>query len=332
MKERIKMQDTRTPTSQAAYMQYLSSEYAKSVFSLNHLVMASLKDYLDSKEFMEILPPIISNVTDPGLRGAERIPVSIYGQKTYLTSSMVFHKQILATSFDRIYSFAPNVRLEPQDNATTGRHLVEFCQLDLEVAEASREDSMALADEMIQKVIEDVLSSGKKYLSKLGRTLPKLKTGFPVFTYTEMLDKARKMRLDVKYGEELPQAVETAVSQEIGGFFWIVDYPRTCRSFYYRLDSDGETSRSMDLIYPEGFGEAISGGEREYRPQVLRKCIIDCGFDLEEFSPLLSAAEIGLSPTSGFGIGVERLARYITGVRNISHVRPFPKLPGRMGM
>jgi asparaginyl-tRNA synthetase len=251
---------------------------------------------------------------------------------------MVFHKQVLATAFDKIYAFAPNVRLEPVANADSGRHLVEFCQMDLEQADATCDDSMAVAEGMLVSTIGTVVEKWAPLLRALGRELRVPARPFRRFTYREIMQYAVSLGLPVKYGDELPQAAEAAVSAEVGGFFWITGYPKSCRGFYYRESADGDVSddggtvNSMDLIFPEGFGEAISGGEREYRPDSIRRRIHEGGLDAGDFTQFLEMAECGLRPTSGFGIGVERLVRFISGERQISRVRPFPKLPGVVAM
>ena len=316
-----------------SYISYLRTEQAQAIFRLSQAVMDALRDYLGSHEFVEFLPPLVSSITDPGLRGAERLPVTLYNHKAYVTSSMVFHKQVLATAFRRIYAFSPNVRLEPVANAASGRHLVEFCQLDLEEADATCEDSMALAEGMLAATISTIVEKWKPLLMALGRELQVPQLPFRRFTYAQLMDHAATLGLPVKYGDELPQAVESAVSAEVGGFFWITDYPKSCRGFYYRESGDaGGTVNSMDLIFPEGFGEAISGGEREYQADSIRRRIRESGLDTGDFAEFLTMAESGLSPTSGFGIGVERLVRFISGEREISRVRPFPKLPGVVTM
>lgn len=316
-----------------SYISYLQTEQAQAIFRLSQAVMDALRDYLGSHGFVEFLSPLISSITDPGLRGAERLPVTLYNRKAYVTSSMVFHKQVLATAFRRIYAFAPNVRLEPVENACSGRHLVEFCQLDLEEADATCDDSMALAEGMLAATISAVVEKCSPLLRALGRELQVPRLPFRRFTYSQMMDYAASLGLPVKYGDELPQAVESAVSCEVGGFFWITGYPKSCRGFYYReSDESPGTVSSMDLIFPEGFGEAISGGEREYRPDSIRRRIKESGLDTGDFVEFLTMAESGLSPTSGFGIGVERLVRFISGEREISRVRPFPKLPGVVTM
>ncbi len=316
-----------------SYISYLQTDEAQAVFRLSQAVMDALREYLGGCGFVEFLAPLVSTVTDPGLRGAERLPVSLYNRRAYVTSSMVFHKQVLATAFGKIYAFAPNVRLEPVEHARSGRHLVEFCQLDLEEADATCEDSMALAEGMLRHTISTVAGNLKPLLAALGRELRVPFAPFKRFTYRDMLDYAASLGLDVRYGDELPQAVESAVSREVGDFFWITSYPKQCRGFYYRESCDEPgTVNSMDLIFPEGFGEAISGGEREYRKERVLRRITESGLDPSEFTEFLAATEEGLRPTSGFGIGVERLVRFITGEREISKVRPFPKLPGLVSM
>lgn len=326
------MLEGQTVASSSGYLAYLGSAQGQAVFRLTQRVNAALRKFLDGRGFIELLPPIISTVTDPGLRGAERLSISLYGQKAFVTSSMVFHKQILATAMGRIYSFAPNVRLEPIANSATGRHLTEFCQLDVEERNASVDDSIALAEEMIAAVIAEVIADCAPLLSRLGRHLTVPALPFPRYSYDEMLSLARSMGIEVEYGDELPQAAEARVSAEVGSFFWIVDYPKACRGFYYRESEDPRTVRSMDLIYPEGFGEAISGGEREYRPREIRRRIAEAGLDEADFKAFLDLAEEGLQPTSGFGIGIERLIRFIAGLRDIAQTRPFPKRPGDLAM
>jgi asparaginyl-tRNA synthetase len=317
---------------EVSYLTYLQSEEAQAVFRLSQAVTDSLRDYLGTQGFVEFLPPIVSKITDPGLRGAERLPVSLYEGKAYLTSSMVFHKQVLATAFGRIYSFSPNVRLEPVTNADSGRHLVEFCQLDLEEAGATFEDSMRVAEEMIASTIARVVHDWQPLLRALGRELKVPKVPFTRIRYEDALKIAAAHGMLIRFGEELTQEAESKVSAEVGEFLWITDYPKKCRSFYYRESGDGRTVRSMDLLYPEGFGEAISGGEREYLPESIMKRIRESNLDPLDFSEFLAMAEAGLNPTSGFGIGIERLVRFVTGERDITRVRPFPKTPGHITM
>ncbi len=316
------------------YLSYLQSSTAQAIFRLSQEVMTLLREHLNNQGFVEFLPPIISTITDPGLAGAERVSVSLYDQKAYLTSSMVFHKQILASAFQKIYCFSPNVRLEPCTRAgeDDGRHLVEFCQLDLEEALCTIEDSMALAEGMLVNLHERLMGSCGSLLSFFKHPLTVPKTPFAKFSYDQLFQKAQQLGHSVFYGDDLPESVERAVSQEVGDFFWITDYPGTSRGFYYRSQAGTDKVRSMDLIYPKGFGEAISGGEREYEVAAIKQKIKQRGLQQADFEDFLKMAGPNLKPSSGFGIGVERLIRYLSGVRNIGLVRAFPKMPGQVVM
>jgi len=84
----------------------------------------------------------------------------------------------------------------------------------------------------------------------------------------------------------------------------------------------------MDLLYPEGYGEALSGGEREYRYNHITQIILRKGQKLSQFKEYLTLAKKGLPPSAGFGIGLERLTRYICGLKRIEEAALFPKIPG----
>ncbi len=70
----------------------------------------------------------------------------------------------------------------------------------------------------------------------------------------------------------------------------------------------------MDLIYPEGYGEALSGGEREYEYERIKERILKKGQNLTHFKKYLELAKDDLPASAGFGIGIERLTRYICGL------------------
>jgi len=105
------------------------------------------------------------------------------------------------------------------------------------------------------------------------------------------------------------------------------------REFYDRQDEKRPgTLVDMDLIYPEGFGEALSGGEREYQCQKIRRRIQEKGINLEAYDLYLKLAESGLYPSAGFGFGIERLTRFICGLQDIGETRLFAKKPGVLSL
>ncbi len=280
----------------------------------NTLVREEMKVFLDKEGFYEVNPVIISPISDPLNHPVQDPRIDYYGYQFGLTKSMIFHKQLAVLFAEKIFIFSPNIRVEPMDRKDTGRHLVEFTQLDLEVRNAKREDVMDLAERMLEKVILRVLDEiDPKFLNK---GLKKFHRPYKRIKY-----------LDAK--SEYGQDFELELSRSMDEPFWIVDIPLEAREFYDKeIEPGSGVLRDMDLIYPLGYGEAISGGEREYEYHRILERIRRKGQDPQQFSLLLEAAQRGLYPSAGFGIGIERLVRFIRGKQDIADVTLFPKKIG----
>ena len=292
-------------------------------------ILSALRDHLRSVGFIEILAPIIGPATDPGIRGASQVSFDYYGNQFKIMSSMILYKQMAVNSFERVFALSPNIRLEPIETLETGRHLSEFRQLDLEVARSSYFDVMAIGEEMVSSTIKRVKENCATELEILNRTLMTPKTPFLKVTHSNAVKKLIEKGFELKQGEEIPWNAEADLSLSYGDFFWIIDYPKTARGFYDREDEERPgVLRDFDLFYPEGFGEAISGGEREYKHDRVASRMISTGEDPENYAWYLQMLKEGTTPSAGFGIGVERLTRYVCGTEFIWEAVPFPKVPG----
>ena len=271
---------------------------------------------LRAQKFIEISPVIISPLTDPLAHPIFEGDISYYENKYYLTRSMIFHKQMALLAFKKIFCFSPNVRLELKEKAKSRRHLIEFTQLDLEVRHASREEIMELGERLIIHVLTKVKKHCKKELELLRRRLHIPSRPFKRILFEEAY---------AKYGEEY----EDIISKEEKEPFWIIDFPIWKREFYDREYEDKEGFLAdMDLIYPEGYGEGLSGGEREYEYEKIIERMEKSGMDMGEFSFYLEMVKKGLHPSAGFGIGLERLVKFICGLNDIQYAILFPKIPG----
>jgi len=292
-------------------------------------ILSALRDFLRSNGFVEILAPIIGPVTDPGIRGARQASVDFYGHRFKIMSSMILYKQMAVSSLDKVFALSPNVRLEPSESIETRRHLSEFRQFDLEVANMSYLDVMALGEEMVRYVCRRVREACREELGHLGRDLRVPSVPFKKLSYERAIDLIRSEVFDLGYGEEIPWAAEEALSKMFDEPFWIHDYPMTARGFYDREDPERPgILRDFDLVYPEGFGEAISGGEREYQLEKVMARIRSSGEDPSAYGWYLEMLGEGVPPSAGLGIGVERLTRFVCGLENIWEAVPFPKVPG----
>ena len=288
----------------------------KSVLKIQSEIRNILGDELRKKDFVEISPVILSPITDPLNHPIMPTNINCYGKNYYITQSMIFHKQIALQTLEKIFVFSPNVRLEPTDRKDTGRHLFEFTQLDLEVKGAKREDVMKLGEELLISVIKTIKKKCKQELKILGRELKVPRIPFKKIRYEEAYQK---------YGEEFEQMISKTHKEPV----WIVDIPLNKREFYDKEDpKNPNVLLDMDLIYPEGYGEALSGGERECEYNRIKQRIIKKGQKISQFKEYVDLAKHDLPESAGFGIGIERLTRYICGLKRIEETTLFPKTPG----
>ncbi|MYE86100.1 MAG: asparagine--tRNA ligase, partial [Gammaproteobacteria bacterium] len=136
----------------------------------------------------------------------------------------------------------------------------------------------------------------------------------------------RSFEFPVAWGSDLQSEHERFLAEEIvGGPVVVVNYPRAIKAFYMRLNDDRKTVAAMDVLAP-GVGEIIGGSQREERLNELdvRLQELGLGDDLWWYRDL---RRYGTVPHAGFGLGLERLVMYMTGMDNIRDVIPFPRTP-----
>ncbi|MCX6093949.1 MAG: asparagine synthetase A [Candidatus Bipolaricaulota bacterium] len=286
------------------------------VLRIQSEVLAAASAFLRRKGFLEILPVLLSPMTDPLHHETYSSVVDYYGVPYQLTKSMIFHKQIALRTLPRIFCFSPNVRMEPAERAAAGRYLAEFVQLDLEVRDATRAEVLGLGERLLVAVLEAVLENCGEDLARLGRDLRVPRIPFERIPYAEAA---------ARHGEPFDDALSRTLSEPA----WVIDFPRPIREFYDREDpARPDVLLDMDLVYPQGFGEALSGGQREHEPKRIRDRLRRDGIPEARFAAYLKIADRGLPRSAGFGIGIERLTRFIAGLERIEDARLFAKVPG----
>ncbi len=286
------------------------------VLTIKDRIIQTVGAALRARGFTEILPVLLSPITDPLHHETYGGAVDYYGTPFQLTRSMILHKQLALRTLPKIFCFSPNVRMEPPERAVHGRYLAEFVQLDLEVRDASRDSVIAVGEQLIVHVIEQVLAHCPRELEVLGREIRVPSAPFDRISYGQA---------ERDFG--IP--FDDALSATLASPAWVVDFPRSVREFYDREDPNRPgTLLDMDLMYPEGFGEALSGGEREHLlPRIVRRLEQD-RIEPERFRVYLDEVERGIPASAGFGIGIERLTRFVAGLDRVEDARLFAKTPG----
>jgi asparaginyl-tRNA synthetase len=261
-----------------------------------------------------------------------------FGKPAYLTVSGQLEGEIFALSFANIYTFGPTFRAE---NSNTPRHLAEFWMVEPEMAFCDLGDNMTLAEEFLRFIIQYVLENcaadleffNKRIDNTVLETLHHVaESNFEHVTYTEAIQilesASRDWEFPVHWGADLQSEHERYLTEEkFKRPVIVTDYPKEIKAFYMRENDDGKTVRAMDVLAPR-IGEIIGGSQREERHDVLLDKIRGHHLDDQAYWWYLELRKYGSAPHAGFGLGLERMLMYLTGMKNIRDVVPFPRTPG----
>lgn len=313
--------------------EHLASPATQATLRIQNRALAAARALLHEEGFVELMQPMIGPFTDPGVRGSKQVDVDYYGHRYKLMTSGIFYKQASLVAFEKIFYIAPNVRLEPPHTRATTRHLAEFNQLDVEVRDASRDDVMALAERLVVTAVETVCDEAPDDLAVLGRDAESLRGAvtrrFKRVTHDDAVRELQGLGYPQSPDAEIEWAGEELLSERVTEPFFVVDYPRGCRGFYDReVEPGAGVLNNFDMLAPEGYGEMASGGEREFEYAAIVERIRETGENPGKYGWYLDLARQGLPASAGFGIGVERLTRFLGGLDEIWQASAFPKLPG----
>lgn len=297
-------------------LSHIAAKDRSRILRVQSAALKAIHDYMYAEGVLQAMPVILSPMTDPLNHPHFDAKVEYYGQKLQLTKSMILHKQLSLFNggMDKIYFMSPNVRLEQAELKDTGRHLFEFTQVDIELKDKTKKEFMQLVDGMLAHVYDFVIRECPRELDALGRELKVPTLPLKVYESQELRDR---------YGEDY----ERIASEKAKDPFWITNFKR---EFYDREDKQRRGYyHNYDVFWPEGFGEALSGGEREYEHDEIVRKMKERSTDLDGYATYLRVSKDGLIPrTVGGGLGVERMVRYLTGQKHIRDVTMFPRVPG----
>ncbi len=315
--ERLKTQKPESSLSWQTYGHLTDPQVRQAVSVQSELIWLS-QSFLRNEGFVQLLPTIISPITDPLNNEVDEASINCYDNRYRLTQSMIFHKQLSLNAYEKIFIVSPNIRLERPFKASTGVHLFEFTQIDLEVRNGSREDIMDLIEHLTVYI-----ACGLKESALNGRIDISSEMSIPTIPF----EKVSYRQAEDRFG----RGFEVQLSREIKNPVWLTDVPVTKREFYDRLKDGTSVLDDMDLILPQGHGEVLSGGRREHEYDRIIRRIEMKGVSQDSLRWYLDLAREGLiPPSSGCGFGVERLTKYFCGIDDIAQTRLFPKVPGTL--
>ncbi|MGC8664685.1 MAG: aspartate--tRNA(Asn) ligase [Nitrososphaeria archaeon] len=295
----------------------LRRPYNINLFTLRSKTLQYFREYLTSKNFLEVQTPKIIATASEG--GAALFPLMYYDKQAFLAQSPQLYKEELTMSFERVFEIGPIFRAEP---SRTLKHLSEAISLDVEAAFLKNDDLMNLLEDMIKYVLNKLYEKDGETVKKIKAPLLDISKKFPRYSYSDVVKWINKNVEELQEGEDLSSKHLEAFGENVGGFYFIKDWPLKLKPFYIQpLDKD--YSSSFDLMY-KGL-ELSSGGERVHDPTLLRKGLKRTGLSAKGFKYHLEVYNYGMPPHGGFGLGVDRFMMVITGAENIREVVLYPR-------
>jgi asparaginyl-tRNA synthetase len=309
---------------------WLRSKQQWAILRVRDAIIMAINEYLHQENFIKTDSPIFTPNACEGTTTLFPVPYFDLGT-AYLSQSGQLYIEAAIASVGRCYDFGPVFRAE---KSKTKRHLTEFWMMDAEGAFVEHEENLKIQEGLVRHIVRYCLEHCKQELAILERDTERLKKAdqpFTRYTYDQAIEKLHELGSDIKYGEDLGNDDEGLLTKDSEVPVFIEKWPKSIKPFYMKRDpSSPELVLNDDLIATDGGGELIGGSQREDSVDLLIERIQHEGLIMEDYEWYLDLRRFGAVPHSGFGIGLERAVRWITGVEHIRECIPFPRTIGRL--
>jgi asparaginyl-tRNA synthetase len=306
----------------------IRSQEHVATFRVKAELLRACREFLDREEVLEVTPPILSGNAAEG--GAEAFRFDYFGRPAYLSQTAQLYLEALLFPNERVYALTPSFRAE---KSRTPKHLTEYLHLEVELAWCDLEGLLDFEERMVVYVAHALAERRPSELAALGRPpaeLAVLEGPFPRLKYAEVIERLAARGLPIRWGSDLGTAEERALTLEEKTPIFVTHFPRELKAFYMlRSPDDPRTVEAADLLAPEGYGELVGGSCRETDLGRLTERLEETGADRREYEWYLDLRRHGSVPHAGFGLGVERLLRWILRREHIRETTPFPRTPSR---
>ena len=309
---------------------WLRSPRQQAILRVRHEVINAIRDYFNERDFILADTPVFTPAACEGT--TTLFPVQYFEDTTaYLTQSGQLYNEANAMALGRVYCFGPTFRAE---KSKTRRHLTEFWMVEPEVAYATLDDVIDLAEGLVVHVVARVLERRAKELKALERDTTKLeavKPPFPRVSYDDAAKILIEKGLPFQHGTDLGGTDETVLSEQFDRPIAVHRYPAAIKAFYMKPDPvHPDKALCVDVLAPEGYGEIIGGGERVDDYGLLLQRIEEHKLPREAFEWYLDLRRYGSVPHGGFGMGVERVVAWVCGLEHVRETIPYPRMLYRL--
>jgi len=314
---------------------WVRSQRQAAILRVRAEIIKAARDFFDERGFTLTDPPIITPAACEGT--TTLFPVDYFDDQAFLTQSGQLYAEAMAMALGKVYSFGPTFRAE---KSKTRRHLTEFWMVEPEVAYATLDDVMEIAEGLISFIVKRCLDRRRSDLQTIGRDISKLEKITPPFPRISYDDAVKNLQeghakgaLESKFewGGDLGSPDETYLSAQFDKPVMVHRYPTKVKAFYMEPDPQRpELALCVDVLAPEGYGEIIGGSQRMASHELLLQRIHEHGLPESAFKWYLDLRKFGTVPHGGFGMGIERAVAWICGLEHVRETIPFPRMLYRL--
>ena len=285
------------------------------------------REWFNENNFYEVTPPTITPNACEG--GTTLFEFNYFDKKAYLSQSAQLYLEALIYSLERVWSLTPSFRAE---KSKTRRHLAEYWHLEAEEAWVNNEENMRIQEELISHICQKLAKEDKDELGFFKResgALKRIEPPFERIKYEKAVEILKEKEFDFNYGMDFGTKEESALCSDTDKPVFITNFPKTVKPFYMK-EADEKTYLCADLLAPEGYGEIIGGSERETDYNKIVERMKQQNMSMKDYEWYLDLRKYGSVQHSGFGLGVERIIRWICKLEHIRDATPFPRTINRV--
>ncbi len=307
---------------------WIRSRKLTAIMKIRAGVFKAFRDWFIENGWVEVQGPMFTSSAVEG--GSTLFDLKYFDKVAYLTQSSQFYLESLIFTLEKVWTIAPSFRAE---KSRTTRHLTEFWHLEAEKAYSDLEDIMKVQEIMVSSICQQVAKKEDelKILNVDPGEILKMVPPFERISYDKAIEILQDDKVKIEWGADLGTEEERILTLKYEKPIFVHDYPKKAKAFYHYPDpKNPEKVRCADLLAPRGFGEIIGGGQRIHDVEILLQRIKEDQLNPVDYEWYIDLRRYGSVPHSGFGLGVERVIRWLLNLENIRDTIPFPRTINRI--
>lgn len=328
------------------YVDLIVNPEVKDVFVLRSRIISEIRKFLENRGFLEVETPILNTIAGgasarPFITHHNSLDIGMYLR----IASELYLKRLIVGGFDKVYEIGRMFRNEGMD----ATHNPEFTTMELYQAYGDFEDMMEITETMVETVANKVkgtslvefdgkeieLKAPWKRISMIDAVKEHSGVDFNEITeYEDAVKIAKEKGVDVKStrGEIIAEFFDEFVEDKLIQPTFIIDYPVEISPLAKRKNDDPSLTYRFEAFIngaeiANAFSELNDAVDQKQRflDQVAKREAGDDEAHMMDYD-FVNALEVGMPPTGGLGIGIDRLIMVLTGQRSIRDVLLFPTM------